>query len=284
MSLFEQLNRYYTDSSFPGALGGLRNFFTHLKKLPAFERLTWKQLQEWKRQQALYTKYKPVRKRFLRRPYRLFGPNRIWEADLLDMSDFASRNRRVHFLLTVVDQFTKKLFVAPCKQKNQTDVLNAFRDIFERQTMSRPRIIYSDNGKEFLNSAVSHYLESIRIRHVTTNDSSIKGAIVERANQTLKRKLVKSPACTTASTWNTCKTSSSDSTTACTPRHDSHPTPSIPSPSTRLESTSKKASFDDKKNTPSGTNAPTVRCCTSAIGSAYARKTNLSSRFPTGFH
>eukprot|EP00794_Sanderia_malayensis_P013615 gene13615-biopygen10898 len=55
----------------------------------------------------------------------------------------------------------------------------------------RPRIIYSDNGKEFLNSAVSHYLESIRIRHVTTNDSSIKGAIVERANQTLKRKLVK---------------------------------------------------------------------------------------------
>eukprot|EP00794_Sanderia_malayensis_P017879 gene17879-biopygen15311 len=188
---FEQLNRYYTDSTFPGALGGLRNFFTHLKKLPAFERLTWKQLQEWKRQQNLYTKYKPVRKRFLRRPYRLFGPNRIWEADLLDMSEFASRNRRVHFLLVVVDQFTKKLFVAPCKQKNQTDVLDAFRDIFERQTMSRPRIIYSDNGKEFLNSAVSPYLKSIRIQHITTNDSSIKGAIVERANETLKRKLVK---------------------------------------------------------------------------------------------
>eukprot|EP00794_Sanderia_malayensis_P004376 gene4376-biopygen3563 len=179
------------------------------------------------------------------------------------MSEFASRNRRVHFLLVVVDQFTKKLFVAPCKQKNQTDVLNAFRDIFERQTMSRPRIIYSDNGKEFLNSAVSHYLQSIHVQHSTTNDSSIKGAIVERTNQTLKRKLVKIASLHTASISIICKTSLSDSTTPYTPQHDSHPTPSIPSPSTRLESTSKKPSFDDRKNTPSGTNAPTAHCCMS---------------------
>eukprot|EP00794_Sanderia_malayensis_P013361 gene13361-biopygen10675 len=199
-ALFNELNRYYTDSSFTGALGGLCNFFTHVKKLHAFQRLTWKQLQEWKRQQTPYTKYKPVRKRFLRRPYRLFGPNRMWEVDLLDMSEYARRNKGVHFLLVVVDQFTKKLFVSPCKHKSQGDVLDAFRDIFERQTMSRPRIIYSDNGKEFVNSSLSHNLKSINIEHATTNHTSVKGAVVECAKQTLKRKLIKLAALHDAST------------------------------------------------------------------------------------
>eukprot|EP00794_Sanderia_malayensis_P013353 gene13353-biopygen10661 len=115
----------------------------------------------------------------------------MWEVDLLDMSEYARRNKGVHFLLVVVDQFTKKLFVAPCKHKSQGDVLDAFRDIFERQTMSRPRIIYSDNGKEFVNSSLSHNLKSINIEHATTNDTSVKGAVVERAKQTLKRKLIK---------------------------------------------------------------------------------------------
>eukprot|EP00794_Sanderia_malayensis_P013345 gene13345-biopygen10646 len=115
----------------------------------------------------------------------------MWEVDLLDMSEYARRSKGVHFLLVVVDQFTKKLFVAPCKNKSQGDVLDPFRDIFERQTMSRPRIVYSDNGKEFVNSSLSHYLKSINIEHATTNDASVKGAVVERANQTLKRKLVK---------------------------------------------------------------------------------------------
>eukprot|EP00794_Sanderia_malayensis_P014454 gene14454-biopygen11558 len=111
----------------------------------------------------------------------------MWEADLLDMLTYARQNKGVHFLLVVVNWFTKKLFVAPYKHKNQHDVLDAFRDIFEGQTTSRPRVIYSDNGKEFLNTAVSHYLQSINVEHSTTNDTSVKGAIVEHANQTLKK-------------------------------------------------------------------------------------------------
>eukprot|EP00794_Sanderia_malayensis_P013042 gene13042-biopygen10406 len=105
----------------------------------------------------------------------------MWEANLFDMSDYACRSNGVHFLLIVVDQFTKKLFVAPCTHNNQNDVLYAFQDIFERQTMC----------KEFLNSAVWHYLKSINIEHVTTNDSSVKGPIVERTNQMLNKKIVK---------------------------------------------------------------------------------------------
>ena len=60
--------------------------------------------------------------------------------------------------------------------------------------MSRPRILLTDNGLEFTNSLVKDYLQKVvKIRqHATTkNAKRIKGAMIERANRTLKNILVK---------------------------------------------------------------------------------------------
>ena len=58
--------------------------------------------------------------------------------------------------------------------------------------MSRPNILYTDNGGEFKNAAVQDYLTNVlHIKHITTQDKDIKCAIVERTNRTFKSALVK---------------------------------------------------------------------------------------------
>ena len=133
--LFKELTTFYRNPKFPGAYGGIKAFYKHLKKLAQFKNLTLSQVNEWKHQDDQYTKFKPTRKKFLRRSYQIYAPNRIWEADLLDMQAYARANKGISFILNVIDQFTKKLYAYPCKTKNKNDVLAAFKNIFEKQTM-----------------------------------------------------------------------------------------------------------------------------------------------------
>ncbi len=190
--VYSELNRLYTDPSFPGSHSGLANFWKHLRNSTnkTVNKLTFKQIKEWSTQQSRYTHYKPARKKFMRKSYKLYSPNNIWEGDLLDMSALSKWNKGVNFILFLIDQFTKKLYVYPCKSKDKVHVLEGIRHIFEKQTLSRPRILYTDNGGEFSNHLVDAYLNSINIKHVTTKDKSIKCAIVERANRTIKKKLI----------------------------------------------------------------------------------------------
>ena len=201
--LFSHLSSLYRDpSKLPGgAYKGLTTFHKHIKNRQKLgidpelqgHTLSRRLIEEWKHTDTAYTRYKPSRrKQFPRRPYKILNPDNIWEGDLLDMSRWSRKNNNIKFILVLVDQMTKKVYACPCKSKNADDVLIAFRNIFEKQTMSRPKIIYTDNGLEFTNSLVQNYLTNkVHVRHVTTKNPSIKCAIAERTNRTLKVTLVR---------------------------------------------------------------------------------------------
>ena len=63
--------------------------------------------------------HKPVIKKFKRRKvYERFNDN-IWTADLAEMGSFSSNNKKVKYLLCVIDVFTKYAWVKPLKDKNR---------------------------------------------------------------------------------------------------------------------------------------------------------------------
>ena len=201
--LFLRLSQLYRDPEFPGSYKGIVPFHRQLRELQKRgadrtldgENLTRRLVQEWKHHDDKYALFKQTRhKNIPRRPYKLFNPDNIWEGDLLDMGRWTRKNGGYRYVLCLIDQFTKKLYAAPCKSKLGRDVVAAFKIIFEEQTMSRPRVLLTDNGLEFTNSLVQDYLQKVvKIRqHVTTkNAKRIKGAMIERANRTLKNILVK---------------------------------------------------------------------------------------------
>ena len=53
----------------------------------------------------------------------------IWGADLIDMQAFAKDNNGIKYLLTVIDIFSKFVWIVPLKRKTGQEVASAFSGI-----------------------------------------------------------------------------------------------------------------------------------------------------------
>ena len=73
--------------------------------------------------------YNPVIKKLQKRKvYARFKDN-IWAADLAEMESLSTKNKRVKYLLCVIDVFTKYAWVKSLKDKKSKTVINAFIEI-----------------------------------------------------------------------------------------------------------------------------------------------------------
>ena len=61
----------------------------------------------------------------------------IWAADLMDMQAFSKDNNGIKYLLTVIDIFSKFLWIVPLKRKTEQEVANAFSSIFKERRPSK---------------------------------------------------------------------------------------------------------------------------------------------------
>ena len=61
----------------------------------------------------------------------------IWAADLIDMQAFSKNNNRIKYLLTVIDIFSKFVWIVPLKRKTGQEVANAFSRILKERRPSK---------------------------------------------------------------------------------------------------------------------------------------------------
>ena len=54
-----------------------------------------------------------------------------WQADLVDMQEFVKENDGYKYSLTVIDCFSKYLWVIPLRVKTSKSVIDAFKRIFK---------------------------------------------------------------------------------------------------------------------------------------------------------
>ena len=125
----------------------------------------------WLEDQDAYTLHRPVRKRFARKPYTVTNVRDVWECDLLDVQSYAKYIDNFRYILSVIDVFSKFLYLIPVKTKSGPAVTAAFLSIFvdkPKFTSQRPICVRTDKGKEFLNKDFQDMLrdESIQIRCV----------------------------------------------------------------------------------------------------------------------
>ena len=67
----------------------------------------------WLEEQDAYTLHRPVRKRFARNPYNVTNVGDVWECDLLDVQSYAKYNDSIRYILSVIDVFSKFLYLSP---------------------------------------------------------------------------------------------------------------------------------------------------------------------------
>ena len=133
--------------------------------------------------------HKPVKRNFPKRRVLSNGIDEIWAADLVEMGKFSKWNKGIKYLLMVIDVFSKFGWIEPLRDKRGESVTEAFEKIF---TSSRrhPRLLLTDKWTECYNSNVKRLLSKHDITLYSTENEE-KSSVVERWNQTIKRRLWK---------------------------------------------------------------------------------------------
>lgn len=133
--------------------------------------------------------HRSARRNFVRQRTQMRGIRDTLQADLVEMIPYASQNQGMKYILTVINIFSKKAYAKPLKSKSGKDVKEALEDII--QSLGHPiKKIHTDRGKEFYNADVRAMLARYNI-YLYSTFSSMKAAICERFNRTLKSKMWK---------------------------------------------------------------------------------------------
>jgi len=118
----------------------------------------------------------------------------VWECDLLDVQSYAKYIDNFRYILSVIDVFSKFLYLIPVKTKSGPAVTAAFLSIFvdkPKFTSQRPICVRTDKGKEFLNKYFQDMLRDEGIQFQVCRNPDVKCAVVELAQRTIRDRLYK---------------------------------------------------------------------------------------------
>lgn len=118
----------------------------------------------------------------------VFAKNIYHQGDVLYMPE----DKGFKYMLVCVDMFDSSLDAEPIKAVNDTNVINAFKEIFKRKYLKFPIFITFDKGNEFKGNKITEYFKNngTNIKYALTGRSR-QLANVERANQKIATILFK---------------------------------------------------------------------------------------------
>ena len=141
-------------------------------------------------QQLAEELHKPIIRKFKKRKVDSAFKDNIWGTDLADMQLISKYNKRVRFLLCVIDDiFSKYAWVVPLKDEKVASIVAAFQSIL-KQSNRKPNKIWVDKGSEFYNSSFQKWLQDHDIVVYSTHNEG-KSVVAERLIRTLKNKIYK---------------------------------------------------------------------------------------------
>ena len=113
----------------------------------------------------------------------------IWGADLADVQSICKFNKRILFLLCVIDLSIKYAWVVSLKDKKGVTIINAFQKVLN-ESDRKPNKIWADISSEFYNRWAKSWLEKNDIEMYLTQNEG-KSVVAERFIRTLKNKIYK---------------------------------------------------------------------------------------------
>ena len=105
------------------------------------------------------------------------------------MQSLSKCNKRIKYLLCVIDLFSRYAWVIHLKDKKRVSIVNAFRKILDISNR-KPNKIWVDQGSEFYNNYFKNYLKINNIEIYSTHNEG-KSVVAERFIMTPKSKIFK---------------------------------------------------------------------------------------------
>ena len=136
-----------------------------------------------------YTKYKEKRRPAFHNPIFIYYKHQIWGIDLVYVKKWKGYNDGIQYLLTVLESFSRKLFIIPMRNKTAETTVSSFK-LIHKHIGENPRMVYADKGGEFQSTNFIQYCESNKI-NLVFSESPYKSSMVERAQRTLENIMYK---------------------------------------------------------------------------------------------
>jgi hypothetical protein len=84
------------------------------------------------------------------KPLRPTSVMQWWQVDLIDVAKFAGSNNGTHFVMVVIDIFSKYCYARPLRSKHGNRIAFELQLVFLQD--GSPTVLQHDNGSEFVNS------------------------------------------------------------------------------------------------------------------------------------
>lgn len=176
------LSSHYYDPVKPSSLGGVEPLFKAVSK----HGITRLQVTKWLSKQDAYTLHKQIKRKFIRN--KTWAPHQMFQfqADLADMRSLEKSNYGYKYILTVIDVLSRYAWGIAIKSKKPNEIVKSLKKVFIEH---KPLYLQTDRGKEFVNGIVKDFLAKEEVDFFTTRNQTIKCALVERFNRTIKNKI-----------------------------------------------------------------------------------------------
>ena len=174
------LESAYYDVSRPSA-------YSSIDAVASDARVSRKTAHRYVSRQETWARHKPVVRKFRRRATTSAGRFVHVQTDLCDVRALSRANKGHHFLLTLVDTYSRYAFVRPVHRKTGANVRAAFESICE-EADAFPSFIVCDRGREFYNSSVREWLDENLIK-MASPSTEMKASQCERYNRTLQGRI-----------------------------------------------------------------------------------------------
>lgn len=183
----EYLKTIYYDPKHAASFAGPQKLHQVVQK-DGKHKISLYQIRKWLQSQETYSLQRGVKHNFKRNRVYVKGIDDQFDADLMDMSRFAKYNDNVHFILVVIDVFSKFVWLRPLENKKGPTVARAFEDIFkEGRTPSRCR---TDKGQEFRSKSTQKVFAEAGVHHFVSQNE-VKVNVAERSIKTIKAKILR---------------------------------------------------------------------------------------------
>ena len=162
---------------------GIKNFYKYI--ITKYINITRQDINDYLKSHNNYQLTRPINKR-INKPIIAKYPNQIWSIDLLDLSSVAKSNYNYNYIMTIVDIFTRYVWLEKLKDKSAYNVANGLNNVVIRSGIN-PNYIITDNGLEF-KGEFSDYCKdkNIKQRFIRAYTPQANG-IVERMNQEIRK-------------------------------------------------------------------------------------------------
>ena len=177
----EQLVTIYFNPQNPGAFAGPDKVQKVFKQ--AGYNVSKHRIRKWLQDQDAYSLQKPVKAKFKRARVITTGIDDLLDMDLADVSNLKSYNDGIHYLLIVIDVFSRFLWVVPLENKQHNTIVNVLKSILN--SSRKPYRVRSDKGSEFKNRWVKKYLTENAVKQQFTQNET-KANYAERVIRSIK--------------------------------------------------------------------------------------------------